>query len=82
MRYKPPRPSSTLPISIATLAQNVRDLQRRPSGRRGATGMIHRSGLAGPRELQQVQRRRRGGCLVPHFPSIVDIQCGEKAILL
>ena len=23
-----------------------------------------------------------GGALIPHFPSIVDIQCGEKAILL
>ena len=22
------------------------------------------------------------GWLIPHFPSIVDIQCGEKAILL
>ena len=24
----------------------------------------------------------RTNCLNPHFPSIVDIQCGEKAILL
>ncbi len=23
-----------------------------------------------------------GGIMNPHFPSIVDIQCGEKAILL
>ena len=26
--------------------------------------------------------RRRPERLIPHFPSIVDIQCGEKAILL
>ena len=57
---EPVRPT----ISITTLAQNVRDLQRRPSDRRSAIGMIHRSGLAGPRKLQQVQRGRRGGCLV------------------
>ena len=24
----------------------------------------------------------RIGTFIPHFPSIVDIQCGEKAILL
>ena len=40
-----------LTISIATLAQDVRDLQRRPGGRRCVTDMSHRSGLAGPREL-------------------------------
>ena len=44
-----------LTISIATLAQDVR---------RCVTDMSHRSGLAGPRELQQVQGRRGGGSLV------------------
>ena len=57
---EPMRPT----VGIGALAQDVRDLQRRPGGRRCATGMRHRSGLAGLQELQQVQRGRRGRCLV------------------
>ena len=49
---------------IAALAQDVGDLQRRPSGRRRVAGMGHRSALGWARELQQVQGRRCGRRLV------------------
>ena len=53
-----------LGIGTAALAQDVRDLQRRPRGRRCVVSMGHRSGLGGTRELQQVQGRRGGTRLV------------------
>ena len=31
---------------------------------------------------EEPSRHARREAIVPHFPSIVDIQCGEKAILL
>ena len=49
-----------LAIGVGTLAQDVRHLQRRTGGRRRVDGMGHRSGSCVTRELQQVQRRRRG----------------------
>ena len=53
-----------LAVRISALAQDVRDLQRRPRRRRCMVGMGHRSALGGTRELQQVQGRRGGARLV------------------